>query len=155
MLIRHVMNPKSAKVGADITIKRAAEMMVITQASDLVVVDDNDRFIGVVSEGDLIREVLPDVDEVFHAGGSMKDAQRALIESGARLHDQTIERLIIHNPFIVRPDDALLTAAAVMIDKNVRRMPVVSDDGRYYGTVSRADICWALLVPNPDPPTDE
>ncbi len=147
MRIRDAMNPKSATVSATITMKRAAEMMVVTNASDLVVVDEQDAFIGVVSEGDLIRELLPDIGEVFHAGGSMMDAQHALLESGFNLRDQTIERLIIHTPYIVRPDDALLTAAAIMSDKFVRRIPVVGEDGRFHGTISRADLCWALLVP--------
>ena len=56
----------------------------------------------------------------------------------------SIKRLIIADPITVHPDDPLLKAAAVMTSRMIRRLPVVHE-GRFIGTVSRADICWALL----------
>jgi predicted transcriptional regulator len=42
------------------------------------------------------------------------------------------------------PDDHLLGVADVMISQHIRRLPVVVEGGAV-GTVSRADLCRALL----------
>jgi CBS domain-containing protein len=44
----------------------------------------------------------------------------------------------------VRSTDELARAAIVMIDRGIRRLPVV-DDGTLVGTLSRADLCRAVI----------
>lgn len=144
MLVRDVMNPKAARIGVRSTLQQAADLLVLSQASDLVVVDEEGRFVGVVSEGDLIRAVMPDLDEVIAAGGSLRDAFQIFLAAGRDLAFQPIQGLIISNPITVRPDDELLKVATAMIDRVIRRLPVV-EEGRFVGTISRADICWAVL----------
>lgn len=145
MLIKDVFNTKIARLRASTDMKTAAELFCVTQVSDLMVVDDQDRFVGVVSEGDLIRAVMPDFEEVSSAGGSLEDAYRLFLETGHELADQRVERIIISNPITVAPEDPLLKAATIMIAKHIRLLPVVERD-RLLGTVSRADICWGLLT---------
>lgn len=142
--IHDIMDEKVARIGVSTTFQEAAELLVLTQASDLIVVDPQGNFVGVVSEGDLIRSLIPDYNEVSHAGGSLEDAFRIFIENGDDLARQPINRLIIRNPITVAPDDELLQVATVMVEKMIRRLPVVQD-GRFLGTVSRADIAWAVL----------
>ena len=42
--------------------------------------------------------------------------------------------------FSVRPDDFVFEAIRLMADKKVRRIPVVSDDGKLAGIIAMADI---------------
>lgn len=144
MQVRDVMDQKVARVSAHETMQTAAELLVLTQASDLIVVDEVGLFVGVVSEGDLIRALIPDFDEVFAAGGTLADAFQIFVTNGQDLAQQSIQRLIIDNPITMAPDDEILKAATVMIDKMIRRLPVV-EDGKFLGTISRADIAWAVL----------
>ena len=144
MHIRDVMDVKAARVVETATLKTAAELLVLTQASDLVVIDPEGNFVGVVSEGDLIRAVMPDFAEVVAAGGSLSEAFQIFLRAGQGLASEPIKRLIITDPIVIHPDDELLHAATVMTAKMIRRLPVVAD-GKFVGTVSRADICWALL----------
>lgn len=95
-----------------------------------MVIDTEGNFVGVASEGDLIRAVMPDLDEVVAAGGSLTVVFRIFLS--------------ITNPITVHPSDELLKAATVMTTKMIRRLPVVAN-GKFLGTVSRADICWVLL----------
>ena len=138
------MEQKVARVGLSTTFQEAAELLVLTQASDLMVVDRSGHFVGVVSEGDLLRALIPDYSEVAASGGTMLDAFRLFEENGKDLAAQTIERLVIAHPLMVGPEDELLGAAAMMIEKMIRRLPVVAE-GRFLGTVSRADLLWAVL----------
>jgi CBS domain-containing protein len=53
---------------------------------------------------------------------------------------------VIKNAIVVKPSDDLLTAAGIMVKKQIRRLPVV-DNGQLVGTVSRTDVCRAVLRP--------
>ena len=144
MQVREVMEQKVARIGVSTTFQEAADLLALTQASDLIVVDADDRFVGVVSEGDLLRALIPDYKEVVAAGGSIQDAFRIFIEKGRDLAAQPITRLIIRHPITVAPGDDLLGVAAIMIEKMIRRLPVV-ENRRFLGTIARSDIVWAVL----------
>ncbi len=148
MLIRDVMNAKSARIHLDRPMKLAAEILVLTQASDLIVIDDDDRFVGVLPEGDLLNAIMPDFGGLMESGASLERACQILLDSGADYADEPIRRLVIQGSITVAPDDDLLKAATVMITKGIRRLAVV-DGERFVGSVSRADICWGLLVERP------
>jgi CBS domain-containing protein len=144
MRVCDVMNVKVAVISADAPMRLAAELLTVTQASDLIVVDEQRNFVGVVSEGDLIRAVLPDFNEVVKAGGSLDAAHQMFLDNGKNLAHESIQRLIITHPITVAPDEDLLKVATVMMEKMIRRLPVV-DQGKFVGSISRADVCWAVL----------
>lgn len=58
MQVRDIMTiyPVYIRAGADT--RRAAEIISISEVSDLMVIDHDNIFIGVLSEGDLIRASL-------------------------------------------------------------------------------------------------
>ena len=128
----------------DARLSEAAHLLASTEASDIMVADDEGILVGVLSEGDIIRAVLPDVEEIRSAGGSVHDALRAFERKASTLAGATITRLVITNPLTIAPDDHLAAVAAVMIANQIRRLPVV-EDGRLVGTVSRSDVCRVLL----------
>src|SRR3974390_3458069 len=144
MLVRELttIHPVSIHESADL--RRAAEIITLAGASDLMVVDSKHSFGGVLSEGDLLRAILPNFDEVIAAGGPRADAFRFFVQKGHDLADRPIGPLIIRNPITVSPDDEVAPVAAIMIQKQIRRLPVVQD-GQLVGTVSRADICRAVI----------
>jgi CBS domain-containing protein len=109
-----------------------------------MVVDGDGQFVGVLSEGDVIRAMLPDYDEIIALGGRLNDAFSAFVRKGAELADRPIAPLIITDPITMTPDDDVTMAATVMIERYIRRLPVVAD-GRLAGTISRADLCRAVV----------
>jgi CBS domain-containing protein len=144
MLIRDIMNVNATRISARATMKQAAELVSLSQASDLMVVDDQNHFVGVLSEGDLIRAILPRFEELMESGGSLTEAFRVFADHGREHAERPIGPLVIKSPVIVRPEDEVLKAATAMVSKQIRRLPVV-DQGKLVGTVSRADICRGAL----------
>ena len=145
MKIKDVMNTRVVKLRVTATLAEAAELASLTRASDLMVVDDQGSFVGLLAEGDLIRGVMPDGDEILRSGGSHRDIEEAFIASARDLANQNIRRLLITEPFLLHPSDPLLKAATVMVTRQIRVLAVV-EDGKLVGTVSRADICWGLFA---------
>lgn len=144
MRVRDVMDRKAARVSPDDPLRVAAELLALTGASDLAVVDDSGAFMGVLSEGDLLRALMPDFDDIDPGQATLEKAYAFFVNAGESRVDDPVINHVIHNPFTVGPDDQLLQPAALMVSKQIRRLPVVAG-GRFLGTVSRADICWALL----------
>ncbi|HET9893800.1 MAG TPA: CBS domain-containing protein [Streptosporangiaceae bacterium] len=106
--------------------------------------DHDGQFVGSLSEEDLVRAMLPGFDDVTAAGGTLADAFRIFLERGRELADRPIDPLVARDTATVRPAGELARAAIVMIDRGIRRLPVV-DDGALVGSLSRADLCRAVI----------
>lgn len=144
MLVRDVIDEKAFPLMDSATMEYVADILALTEDSELMVIDEEGNFLGVVSEVDLLRAVIPDVDEIVKAGGTMNDAVSIFIQSGRDLAGQPIKRLVKNNPYTVKLDDELLAVATIMLQNDARRLPVV-EEGKFVGSISLADICWAVL----------
>jgi CBS domain-containing protein len=144
MKVREIMNASGATVDSGATVKQAVKVLAESQASDLMVVASDGRFVGVLSEGDLIRAALPRYEEILQGGGNLTEAFEVFVDKGSALADKPIEPLIIKEALTFAPQDDVLKAASAMVRKQIRRLPVV-EGGRLVGTISRADVCRAVL----------
>jgi CBS domain-containing protein len=138
------MDRRTARISLDAPMSLAAELLVLSHASDLMVVDEKGAYVGVLSEGDLLRAIMPDFEGLMESGASLEDAFSIFADAGKEYADQPIGRLIIRKSITVGPDDELLKAATAMVTKQIRRLPVVEEE-RLVGSISRADVCWAVL----------
>ena len=145
------MTNRVARIRAEATMLQAAEAISLSGASDLMVIDRTGAFTGVLTEGDVLRAALPDIDEILAAGGSVDAAFDRFVEKGRDLAALPIMPLVIRDPLAVDPDDHVARAAVVFVERNIRLLPVVRD-GRLLGVISRADVCNAVVGDLPRPP---
>lgn len=87
---------------------------------------------------------MPDIEEILEQGGTLDQAFRLFLRKGSELKYKPVAPLVIRNPLVVDPDDHVAKAAALMLQKNIHRLPVVKD-GRLVGTVGRTDVCQAVV----------
>jgi CBS domain-containing protein len=144
MQVKRIMDTRVARIRHNDSLHRAAEIVALSGVGDLMVVDDNGTFVGVLSEGDIIRNALPDIDDILEAGGTVYDAFQLFMRKGRELSDKPIMPLVICDPIVLHPDDHVARAATVLIERQIRRLPVVQD-GQLVGTISRANICQAVV----------
>lgn len=147
MEIREIMNTDVTVVTPATSLVEAAAVLRSSQASDLMVVDADHIFVGVLSEGDLLRAAMPGFEDVMFTCGSLSGAFQSFVDEGSLLAKSKVEKLLIKDPLVVRPYNHPLRAAALMISRQIRRLPVVDDDGTLVGTISRADIAAAIIQP--------
>jgi CBS domain-containing protein len=144
MKVQDCVNLNPTRIRAGATVLQAAEVLSTSQASDLMVVDDDNNFVGVLSEGDLIRAALPRFEEVLAQGEGLSAARAIFEEKGSNLASKPIAPHVIKNPITVAPGDDVLVAATTMIHNQIRRLPVVQG-GKLIGTIARADVCLGVL----------
>jgi CBS domain-containing protein len=109
-----------------------------------MVVDDAGEFVGVLAEGDMIRAIMPRFEDIILSSGTLYETFGMFMERGHEKADHPIDDIVIRNPISVSSTNDVVKAAATMAAEKIHRLPVV-DDGRLVGTISRADICHAVL----------
>jgi CBS domain-containing protein len=119
--VRNLMTRDVLVTSLDKSAVDAARIMRSESKSSLVVVDAG-RPVAILTNGDIIRKVVAE----------------ALDPSTVRVRDIMSSSLVT-----VGPDDSLRTAARLMLDKKVRRLPVVND-GKLLGIVSATDFAKHL-----------
>jgi CBS domain-containing protein len=99
------------------SVVQAARIMVEADVGLLVVVDDGDRPVGVVTDRDIVvRAVAP------------------------AKHHATVADVMTRHPVCVRDRATVTEAAQLMADRQCRRLAVTDDAGRITGVLSLDDL---------------
>jgi CBS domain-containing protein len=100
---------------------------------------------------------IPVIDDVGHVRAVITDRDicMAALMSGEPLHAQRISSVCGDSVETCRPDDRIEDATSIMKEKQIRRLPVVSDDGRIIGIVSLNDLALASQELDGDGPAPE
>ncbi len=113
------------------------------------VVDGHGRVVGILSTGDLIvqesRLHWPTVISLLGASLELPSSQRHFEHDLAKALGSEVHEVMDDDPITVGPADSLETAATLLHDKEVSRLPVVDDDRRLVGIVARADILRSII----------
>jgi CBS domain-containing protein len=141
MQAQDVMTTWVATIGAGATVREAARLMAERKVSALPVLDDEDRMIGIVSEGDLVRraELGTETAGSWWLVALAKDAAADY----RRTHGVTVSDVMTHPVLSVAPTASLREVAQLMEKHRIKRLPVL-DAGRLAGIVSRADLVRSL-----------
>lgn len=143
--VEKVTSPVFITISDSATFGEAAKIFATTFMGELHVINKQGNFVGVLCEGDLIRYTLPNFDALILSKLiNMEEANNLFLTSGKINADSSIKPLIIYDPIKLDPQDELLKAAVIMVEKNIRSLPVVSK-GELIGVVTRASICLGML----------
>lgn len=118
---RDIMTGSVTTATRDNTLQDVARLMRDGDMGSVPVVEDG-RLVGIVTDRDIVVRSIADGRD---ASSSVADAMTADV-------------------FSVKPDDFAFEAVRLMGDKQVRRVPVVDDDGRLVGIIAMADIALEM-----------
>jgi len=145
-----IMHADVPTVTPDEDARAAIELLAETEMGAIPVVDAERRVIGIVSESDLI---LSDEESDLHLPhylnimggivfvGSMKGFEKRLDKAFAT----KVSELMTADPVIVNDYASAETVARRIAEKHHNHLPVVDDEGRLAGLVTRADALAALV----------
>jgi CBS domain-containing protein len=116
--IRDVMTSNPCTIDADKPVAHAAKMM-----------RDEDVGLAPIVEGDRLVGTVTDRDIAIRVVAEGKDPESTLVRDIASKQLVTVD-----------PDQDLDEALRLMATHQVRRLPVVEEDGRVVGVVAQADV---------------
>jgi CBS domain-containing protein len=118
--VQEAMTSNPTAITPDTTVQEAARLMKSEDVGALPIVEDG-RLTGVVTDRDL--------------------AIRGIAEG--RGAETTVRELASKDIVTIDPQQSLEEAARLMAEHQVRRLPVVEEDGRLVGMLAQADVAQA------------
>jgi len=145
-----IMDSSVPSVSQDADARSAIELLAKTDKGAIPVVDEERRVVGIVSESDL---VLSDEESDLHLPhylnimggivfvGSMKGFEERLDKAFAT----KVSELMTRDPVVANDYSSVETVARRIAEAHHNHLPVVDDEGRLLGMVTRADALAALV----------
>ncbi|MFI7497980.1 CBS domain-containing protein [Streptomyces sp. NPDC049687] len=129
--------------------KEVARLLATHRISGLPVVDEDDKVIGVLSETDLMMHQATTADpyepkQRVRLAELTPGAKRRAAKGKAR----TAGRLMTAPAVTVHADDTIVQAARTMARRHVERLPVLDEEDRLVGIVTRRDLLQVFLRPD-------
>ena len=119
--VRDVMTSNPRTIGRSTTVAEAAQLMKSEDVGS-VPITDGDRLVGVVTDRDIVV--------------------RAVAE-GRDVQSTTVGDIASSDLVTIDPEQSIEEAVRLMGEHQVRRLPVVEEDGRLVGVLAQADIAAA------------
>ena len=115
---------ETVKVRAGSTISAAANTISENKIGAVLVQDDNDNIVGILSERDIVRGMGP---------------------HGADLHDVLVSELMTSELIRCAPEDTVNEAMAMMTDRHIRHLPIFDGD-ELVGLISIRDLMKCRIM---------
>ena len=115
--IQEAMTKAPKTVTSDTTVEEAAHTLKSEDIGSLPIVDD-DRLVGVVTDRDIAIRIVGE----------------------GRGLETTVGEIASKDVVTVDPQQSLEEAARLMAEHQIRRLPVVEEDGKLVGILAQADV---------------
>ena len=138
MLVSDIMTRNPRTVSPDTKLQEVASIMCLYRIPALPVVDENGKLVGNISEMDLLKNLLPTMEDIM-AGDAHLEIERMTQNYSASMPN-LVRDMMIKNPISVSPDQHVLKATAKMTSHRFRRIPVTDGDGKLVGVMSLGDV---------------
>ena len=89
----------------------------------VTVVDEGDHILGIITDGDLRRQ----------------------LEKGVDVYSMKVEEIMSRNPHVIEPDKLAIEALKIMKENNVSSL-LVAEEGKCIGTVRLQDIIGIGII---------
>jgi CBS domain-containing protein len=136
VLVKDVMTKNVISIKRDADLYEASRLLSEHRISGMPVVDDDNRVMGVVSEADIL--VLAGMNKKH----TFKDILRKILGEPvpARTGGNRVEDVMSFPPITSKVNDEVMEVAKILDERRIKRLPVVDNEGKLLGIVSRADI---------------
>ncbi len=141
--VADVMSSTPVVVKPDTPLKDAIQLLAERRITGLPVINPDGKLVGVISESDLMWQetgvtppayimVLDSIIYLENPARYDRELHKAL--------GQTVGEVMTKDVITVPPDMPIPKAAQIMHDRHVRRLPVVDQDKKVIGILTRGDI---------------
>lgn len=141
--VSEVMTSDPITVTPETSLEEAIKILAEQKISGLPVVDTQGDLIGVISETDLTWQAtgvdtppyVMFLDSVIYLQNPAKHNQEVHKALG-----QTVGEAMSTRPTTVEANQSVRTAARIMHEKKVRRLPVVNEQSKLVGIITQGDV---------------
>jgi 3-hydroxyisobutyrate dehydrogenase-like beta-hydroxyacid dehydrogenase/CBS domain-containing protein len=154
---RNSSTPKSSSILQDLiskkapilyphsTIQEASKAFQKSKISDLAVLNPiNNDFLGVISQGEILRAQISNTEKNIHPSQNMHDIESLFLNELRSMNQKIISPFILRTPYSISPKQDIFSLAILMTEKKIQHLPVVNGK-EYLGHISRHDLLAKLM----------
>jgi two-component system chemotaxis response regulator CheB len=123
--VETAMTPKAVVIFDDLPLSEVRSVAAKYDYNAFPIVDRDSRLVGMVTKGDLLRAAVASL-------------------GGADVWSEPARQWMAHGVLALRPADSLGTAVECLLASKHHSLPVIDDDSRVIGMVSRNDLMRAI-----------
>jgi CBS domain-containing protein len=138
MKVKDIMKREVVSLRPDMSVKNAIGELFKLEISGLPVIDDSGRLLGMFTEKDIIRSILPSYVE--KVGSFMyENLPKAINKKISELANMNVQDIMRKEVITVGEELSIAEVARIMLTQRLRRIPVVKE-GKVIGIIARGDI---------------
>jgi predicted transcriptional regulator len=144
--VKDLMTKEVISVNRTTAIKKVVRIFSESAFGSLPVVGEEKKIVGIITKKDLLMTFLPEYfdlleDVSFIEDFGLLEESLSLLEEGLLLVDDVMSKKVV----TIKEDESLFKAVALMIQSDVRRLPVVDEENKLVGIITQTHVCQAIL----------
>jgi CBS domain-containing protein len=143
---KEIMSTEVISVTPATSLKDLARTFVESKFSNMPVIDEAGKLVGIISETDLVEQQKPlhiPTVMAFFDGVFYLDSEKHFREEVDRVTAQTVDELCHRQPITCTPDATMREIAGLMSRHKAHLIPVMDND-KMIGVVARLDLIKAV-----------
>ena len=148
MQARDVMVSPVITVKPYSSVRDVAKTFLKHKISAAPVMDDHDKVVGIVSEGDLLHRVESDTETRHSSWLRLFTQDEVLAAEYAKSHSRKVADVMTTRVVFAAPNTSLSDIAMLMERHSIKRVPIMNK-GQLVGIVSRANLIQAIATAKP------
>jgi CBS domain-containing protein len=148
LLAKNIMTLDVVTILPDASIGELSKILLKNKVSGVPVVDEEGKLVGIVTEADIIKENIK-VQFPFYFDPLMVSAYVVDFEKyNEDIKDYLntkVEAVMNHRVKTADPSTPVTEVADMMVSNKINRIPIVDDDKKILGIITRADIIKSMI----------
>jgi len=144
MKIKEVMSKDIKKISPEVTVKEAMQEFFNMKRTGFLVIDKENKLVGVVTEKDILKSILPSY---------LKSVGRFIYEENPKgiknkieeLFKSKVKDIMFKDVVSVKEDSTLCEAAHIMVTQGIRQLPVIDKQDNVVGVIGRSEVLKKLI----------
>lgn len=144
LTVRDLMHRDVVTVSPEDTLKDVANKLYRYRVSGMPVIDAEGKPVGMISERHLIKAALPNFESLIQNLSMSPDTEPFddLLRREDEIH---VKDIMTTRLYTTSEDTPIVEVAALMLFRNIRRIPVIDESGKLTGLILRRDIVSKVI----------
>jgi len=144
VLAKDIMTKNVITIRKDATLAELAKLLIKNKISGVPIVDEKEELVGIVTEADLI---IKESDLPFPLSFSFAflESYESYTKSTKEYLETRVEEVMSINVKTAREDMPISKVVNIMVNNNINRLPVLNNEGKLTGIITRADIIKTII----------
>lgn len=140
--VKDFMVPEVISIKQDATVRELLKLLTNHHIGGVPVVDDENKLLGMISDGDIIRYLNPQEgsvhDFIYDVVVDEEETEQEVLNEKI---NSTVDKLMQKEDiYSIKEDDTFEKAIHILSQHRLKKLPVLDSEGRVTGIISRGDI---------------